>query len=204
MTWIRVANMIQKYFMSSNKSSTTINQAKRGVNDHDFEHLKSAVMNGREYSITKENLEALFSKALTPVMQSYKRDPSITKYWDNGINFGFVPKENALALAREMNGSVLFFCCEMFGNFGIATPEGDCFFIESEKLTKCKTIAQLVIGERRITRVLTFTRKPFSEYNANPVNWWDNLNIAVNDKKDLFQGDVQKNMNVPEGYIVLG
>lgn len=202
-TWNRVANMLQKYFMSDNKSITQNMLDKRCFNDYDFEYLKAEVMKGKDTGITNTDLETLFSKTLTPIMAGYKHDPAIPKYWDDGTNFGFVPREKALELAHAEGGSVLFFCCERHGNFGVATPEGLCFFICSEKLGKTKDIAQLILGEKRIESMLCFKKKPFDECVKEPDHWWGNLVIYKKDKKDCFSCGKHKDMNVPEGYTLL-
>lgn len=205
--WNRVANMIQKYFASCTKSSLPTTSEQRGLNDHDFDYLKAHIMGGKDAGITKEDIEALFSQALTPVMSSYKSDAAATKYWDQGVNFGLVPREAALLLARARGGAVLFFCCEKPGNFGVATEAGDCFFIEAKKLAKFKTIGSLVMGERSITKVLTFKRKGPGVYREDTGDWWCNLSISVVDKKDVFDSNEkkakEKDQGVPDGYIRL-
>ena len=199
--------MVQKYFVSCNKNSSPMTSDQRGVNDHDFDYLKARIMGGKDAGITKEDIEALFTQVLTPVLSSYKGDAAITRYWDKGVNFGLVPRESALRLARAHDGAVLFFCCEKPGNFGVATANGDCFFIETGKLTKFKTIGSLILGERSITRVLTFKRKAAAEYSGVTTEWWDNLTISAVDKNELFQNSGKKNndkdQGVPEGYIRL-
>lgn len=202
-TWNRVANMLQKYFMSDNKSTAQNALDKRCFNDYDFEYLKMTKMKGKDSGITEQDLKSLFTEALMPIMAGYKHDPAIPKYWDDGINFGFVPREKALELAHAEGGSVMFFCCERLGNFGIATPEGLSFFIPSEKLGKTKDIARLILGEKRIKNILYFKKKPFDECVKEPDHWWGNLVIYKKDKKDYFSCGKQKDMDVPEGYTLL-
>lgn len=201
--WEKVANMVQKYFMYNGKSAPPFKPGKRSVNDYEFEYLSAVAMHGKKEQIGEEDVNSLLEGTLMPVMLSYKKDVSLAKYWDDGVNFGFLPTDKAKELAAALGGAVLFFCCESLGNYGVATPEGKCFFIVSEKLTKHKTIATLILSERSITDVLVFVRKPFEEYTKTPEKWWDNLRITKKDKSECFHADEAKEMDVPDGYTPL-